>query len=67
MMDKAWKDSLSLSPNDNITQVVKNGSLDIGFIGLAEALVALTGSHHGELKEAQELGLNIISFMNETR
>ncbi len=65
MMDKAWKDSLSLSPNDNITQVVKNGSLDIGFIGLAEALVALTGSHHGELKEAQELGLNIIKFMNK--
>lgn len=65
MRDKAWRDSQSLNPNDNITQVIKNGSLDIGFIGLAEALVVITGAHHGESEEARILGLEIIKFMNK--
>ncbi len=65
MRDKAWRDSQSLNPNDNITQVIKNGSLDIGFIGLAEALVVITGAHHGESEEARMLGLEIIKFMNK--
>jgi anaerobic ribonucleoside-triphosphate reductase/anaerobic ribonucleoside-triphosphate reductase activating protein len=65
MKDQAWRDSQSLTLNDNISQVIKNGSLDIGFIGLAETLQALVGAHHGESEEARNLGLEIISFMNE--
>jgi ribonucleoside-triphosphate reductase (formate) len=54
-----------LKENDNIAEAIKHGTLSIGFIGLAEALVALTGMHHGESQEAQILGTNIIAFMRD--
>ena len=46
-----------------LREVLKHGTLSVGFIGLAETLVALTGKHHGESVEAQNLGLDIVSFM----
>lgn len=49
-----------LSEDDSIEPMIKNGSLSVGFVGLAECLVALVGKHHGESEEAQTLGLNII-------
>lgn len=52
-----------LDPNDSIEPMVKNGSLSVGFIGLAECLTALIGKHHGESKEAQELGLRIVKLI----
>lgn len=64
MIDKSWRDSSSLNPNDSIAPIIKNGSLDIGFIGLAEALSALTGFHHGENEVSRQLGLEIIFFLN---
>lgn len=63
MKEHVWKDSDKLSINDEIREVIKHGSLGIGFIGLAETLVKLTGHHHGESKEAQSLGIKILSFM----
>lgn len=60
-----WIDSETLKPNDSIREVLKHGTLTIGFIGLAETLKTLTGKHHGESKESQELGLKIISYMRE--
>jgi anaerobic ribonucleoside-triphosphate reductase/anaerobic ribonucleoside-triphosphate reductase activating protein len=65
MIDKAWAGSDNLKTNDSIREVIKNGSLDVGFVGLAEALVALCGNHHGENNEAEKLGLEIIKFMNK--
>lgn len=61
-----WKDSDKLGPDDDITEILKHGTLTVGFIGLAECLVALTGKHHGECKESQELGLRIVKHMRET-
>lgn len=58
-----WLDSDKLGDDEKVGEVLKHGTLSIGFIGLAEALVALIGKHHGESEEAQELGLKIISFM----
>ena len=58
-----WLDSDKLGPNDDIRCILKHGTLAVGFIGLAETLVALIGKHHGESKEAQELGLKIIGHM----
>ena len=55
-----WIDSEKLNPNDTIGEVLKHGTLSVGFIGLAERLKALIGVHHGESKEAQELGLGRI-------
>ncbi|WP_458863759.1 anaerobic ribonucleoside triphosphate reductase [Acidaminobacterium chupaoyuni] len=60
-----WIDSDKLSPEDSVGEVLKHGTLSIGFIGLAEALVALTGSHHGQSIESRNLGLDIIGFMRE--
>jgi len=60
-----WIDSEQLGPNDNIAEVLKHGTMSIGFIGLAECLKALTGTHHGESSEAQKLGLEIITHMRE--
>ena len=60
-----WMDSKHLKNGDNLRKVLKNGTLTIGFIGLAETLKALLGKHHGESKEAQELGLKIIGFMRD--
>ena len=58
-------DSEKLMPDDEIRDVVKHGSMTAGFIGLSEALVALTGMHHGESAASQELGLRIVKFMND--
>lgn len=59
-----WIDSDKLNWDDEIDPVIRNGSLTIGFIGLAECLVALIGKHHGESEAAQELGFKIIREMN---
>ena len=60
-----WVGSENLKPNDKLRDVIKHGTLSIGFIGLAETLVAMTGKHHGESAEAQELGLDIVGHMRE--
>lgn len=65
MGEHCWIDSDKLGPRDSIEEVIRHGSLSIGFIGLAETLIALTGKHHGESDESQELGLRIISHMRE--
>ncbi len=63
LMSKLWNGSSALGPEDTIESVINQGTLGIGFIGLAECLIALTGHHHGESDEAQQLGLKIVSFM----
>ncbi len=60
-----WLDSDKLKPNDSVAEVLKHGTLTVGFIGLAECLKALIGTHHGESKEAQSLGLEIIGYMRK--
>jgi ribonucleoside-triphosphate reductase len=60
-----WIDSEKLGYDDDISEVLKHGTLSIGFIGLAETLKALIGKHHGESEEAQKLGLEIISYMRQ--
>lgn len=60
-----WHGSDELGPEDNLKEVIKQGTLTIGFIGLAECLIGLIGKHHGESKEAQELGLKIITHMRD--
>lgn len=60
-----WIDSDKLKPNDSVAEVLKHGTLTVGFIGLAECLKSLIGMHHGESKEAQTLGLEIIGFMRK--
>lgn len=60
-----WTGSDKLQPNDTIEEVIKHGSLAVGFIGLAETLKVLIGKHHAEDEEAQALGLKIVSFMRE--
>lgn len=60
-----WVDSDRLNPEDTIEDVIKNGTMSVGFIGLAECLVALIGKHHGESKEAFDLGYKIIKHMRD--
>lgn len=60
-----WLDSDKLKYDDEIAEVLKHGTLSVGFIGLAETLKALIGVHHGESKEAQNLGLEIIGYMRK--
>ncbi len=60
-----WIDSEKLGVNDSVAEVLKHGTLSIGFIGLAETLVALIGKHHGESEEAQKLGLEIVKHMRD--
>ena len=55
--------SEGLEPEDSIEPVLKNNTIAIGFFGLAETLVALTGKHHGESSESQELGLRIVKYI----
>ena len=64
LMSGMWEGSEKLSDNDPVDEVLKQGTLGVGFIGLAECLIALTGYHHGESEEAQKLGLNIVRCMN---
>lgn len=63
VMSRLWNGSDLLKPNQTIESVINQGTLGIGFIGLAECLIALTGKHHGESEEAQALGLKIVSYM----
>ena len=63
LMSKLWNGGEKLQPTDTIEPVINQGTLGIGFIGLAECLVALTGKHHGESEEAQNLGLRIVGHM----
>ena len=65
LMSGLWNGSEKLAPNDKVEEVLKQGTLGIGFIGLAEALVVLTGKHHGESEKSQELGLEIVRNMKE--
>ena len=65
LMSGLWVGSEALGPNDEIEPVLKHGTLGIGFIGLAEALTALTGKHHAESEESQKLGIEIISELKE--
>ena len=60
-----WLDSDHLTLEDDLREVLKHGTLSIGFIGLAETLTALYGHHHGESEDLQEKGLKIISFMRD--
>ena len=63
VMSVLWNGASDLDKNDTIEPVINQGTLGIGFIGLAECLIALTGKHHGESEEAQSLGLKIIGHM----
>ena len=65
LMGKLWLGSEDLNPDDTIESVINQGTLGIGFIGLAECLIALTGKHHGESEEAQELGLRIVTYFRD--
>lgn len=60
-----WFGSENLGPDDTLRDVIKHGTLSIGFIGLAETLVAMVGKHHGEDEDARELGLDIVTHMRE--
>ena len=63
MGEGVWIDSDTLGSEDEIGEVLKHGTLSIGFVGLAETLKSLTGKHHGESEEAQELGQFIVSYI----
>lgn len=65
LMSALWSGCENLKPNDTIERVINQGTLGIGFIGLAECLIALIGKHHGESEEAQELGLRIVTYMRD--
>lgn len=66
LMSGMWNDSEKLNYDDTVEKIISQGTLGVGFIGLAETLIVLTGKHHGESKEAQKLGLEIIDFLNRT-
>ena len=63
MGNGVWLDSEKLGPDDELREVLRHGTLTVGFIGLAECLKALIGAHHGQSEAAQKLGLEIISHM----
>lgn len=65
VMSSLWNGADRLKPDDTIEPVINQGTLGIGFIGLAECLVALVGKHHGEDEKAQELGLRIVGYMRD--
>lgn len=65
MGEGVWINSEKLKPNDTVGELLKHGTLSVGFIGLAETLVALTGKHHGESEESWKLGYEIIKYMRE--
>ncbi|MDR1717304.1 MAG: anaerobic ribonucleoside triphosphate reductase [Prevotella sp.] len=65
LMSVLWEGCEQLAGEDTIEKVINQGTLGIGFIGLAEALVALTGKHHGEDETAQKLGLEMITYMRD--
>lgn len=63
MGECVWRGAEKLGPDDTLKEVLKEGTLSIGFIGLAETLKLLTGKHHGESEEAQKLGLEIVGYI----
>ena len=63
LMSHLWNGAENLKPTDTVESVINQGTLGIGFIGLAECLIALVGKHHGESEEAQKLGLRIVGHM----
>lgn len=65
LMKYLWVGAENLKPEETIESVINHGTLGIGFIGLAECLVALIGKHHGESEKAQELGLKIVTYMRD--
>ena len=65
LMNGLWYGSGRLEPDDSVASVINQGTLGIGFIGLAECLIALTGKHHGESEASQELGLRIVTYMRD--
>ena len=65
MGEGVWRGSETLKPDDKLDKVLREGTLSIGFIGLAEALKALCGAHHGESEEAQALGLKIVGHIHD--
>ncbi|MCR5433178.1 MAG: anaerobic ribonucleoside triphosphate reductase [Bacteroidaceae bacterium] len=65
VMSVLWLGADKLDPDETIASVINQGTLGIGFIGLAEGLVALIGKHHGESEEAQQLGLRIVTYMRD--
>ena len=65
MGEGVWMDSDGLSPDDTVGEVLKHGTLSIGFCGLAECLVSLNGKHHGEDEFSQELGLRIVGYIRD--
>ena len=65
LMSSLWMGCETLGPNDMVGNVINQGTLGIGFIGLAECLIALTGKHHGESEESQALGLRIVTYMRD--
>lgn len=65
LMSALWNGAEKLDPNETIAPVINQGTLGIGFIGLAECLVALVGKHHGESEKAQQLGLRIVTYMRD--
>ena len=65
LMSALWSGCDELKPNDTVGRVINQGTLGIGFIGLAECLIALTGKHHGESEESQALGLRIVTYMRD--
>lgn len=65
VMSQLWNGADKLKGNDRIESVINQGTLGIGFLGLAECLIALTGHHHGEDPESQKLGLKIVTYMRD--
>ena len=65
LMAGLWNGSEKLNKNDKVEDLLKQGTLGVGFIGLAECLIALTGKHHGESEESQKLGIEIITHLRD--
>jgi len=65
LMSGLWQDSEKLHASDRVEEVLKHGTLGVGFIGLAECLIVLTGKHHAESDKSQKLGIEIITQMKE--
>ena len=65
LMSQLWNGAGELAPDDRVESVINQGTLGIGFIGLAECLIALVGHHHGESDEAQQLGIKIVTYMRD--
>lgn len=65
LMAGMWQDSDTIGDKDEVGDILKHGTLALGFIGLAECLIYLTGHHHGENEESQKLGLEIVKFIHD--